>query len=65
VLFERRQGDRRLYVCEGGRAGTTTVAEEWTNRGAPPGRRVLTYEALASLAETMKAMRGLTWTGCK
>ena len=57
VLFERRHGDGRFYVCEGGRPGTTTVAEEWTNRGAAPGQRPLTYEALAILAETMKGMR--------
>ena len=57
VLFERRHGDGRFYVCEGGRPGTTTVAEEGTNRGAAPGQRPLTYEALAILAETMKGMR--------
>ena len=58
ILFERRWGGGRLYVCEGAGPGTVTLAEDWTDRGGPPAQQVLTYEGLADLVKTLSAIRG-------
>ncbi len=49
VLFERRRGGGRVYVCEGGVLGSVTLPEDATDRGRPAAERPLTYELLAEL----------------
>jgi hypothetical protein len=56
ILFERRRGANRVFVCEGGGPGTTTLAEEWTDRVGPPALRVLNYEGLADLVKTLRTI---------
>ena len=57
MLFERRRGGVRLYICECAER-TVTLAEEWTDRGEPPGSRPLTYERLADLHKVLIAIKG-------
>jgi hypothetical protein len=49
ILFERRLPDGRLYVCEGGPAGTIGVPEDATDRSPAPASAALTAEVLAEL----------------
>jgi len=55
VLFGKRHAGRRVFVCEGGPAGTVTLPEEWTDRGPQPGRGRLTVEGLVALDTLRKA----------
>jgi len=58
VLFERRFPNGRLYVCEGGAAGTIGVPEDATDRVPAPAATPLTAEVLAGLVELVAAIRG-------
>jgi uncharacterized protein DUF5372 len=58
VLFERRRGGGRVYVCEGGPLGSVTLPEGATDRAAPVAERPLTYELLAELGAVVAALRG-------
>jgi Family of unknown function (DUF5372) len=58
VLFERRRGGGRVYVCEGGLLGSVTLPEDATDRGRPPAERPLTYELVAELGAVVAALRG-------
>jgi hypothetical protein len=57
ILFERRRGGERLYICECAES-TVTLAEDWTDRGEPPAPRPVTYERLADLRKTLSAIKG-------
>ena len=59
VLFERRWGAGRLYVCEGGPLGSVALPEEATDRGPEPAPRPLTFEVLVELARLAAAIAGL------
>lgn len=50
VLYVRRRGASRLYVCDGGALGGVGLPEEATDRGSEPAERPLTFEVLAELA---------------
>lgn len=56
MLFERRYADGRLYVCEGGPAGTIGIPEDATDRAPTPAARPLTGEVLAGLVELVAAI---------
>jgi hypothetical protein len=58
VLFVRRRGGGRVYVCEGGPLGSVTLPEDATDRGRPPAERPLTYELVAELGALLAALRG-------
>jgi Family of unknown function (DUF5372) len=63
ILFVRRWGGSRLYVCEGGPLGSVTLPEDATDRGAEPAAGPLTVEVLADLVAVVDAMRGSRGTG--
>src|ERR1035438_10527112 len=44
VLFVRRIGGARVYVCDGGPLGSVSLAEDATDRGAGPAERPLSIE---------------------
>jgi Family of unknown function (DUF5372) len=56
VLYVRRHGASRLYVCDGGPLGDMGLPEEATDRGPQPAERPLTFEALAGLAVIVAAL---------
>jgi Family of unknown function (DUF5372) len=58
ILFERRLPEGRLYVCEGGPAGTIGVPEDATDRAPAPASAPLTGEVLAGLVEVVAAIAG-------
>ena len=58
MLFERRYADGRLYVCEGGPAGSIGVPEDATDRAPAPASTPLTGEVLAGLVELVAAIGG-------
>jgi hypothetical protein len=58
VLFERRCADGRLYVCEGGPAGTIGIPEDATDLAPAPAATPLTAEVLAGLVELAAAIGG-------
>lgn len=58
VLFERRRGGGRVYVCEGGPLGSVTLPGDATDRGRSPAERPLTYELVAELGVVVAALRG-------
>jgi len=57
ILFERKLGDRRLYVCEGGALGTIGLPSGWTSLSEPTAERALTVEVLVELAGLVKALK--------
>src|SRR4051795_3639232 len=58
VLFERSCAEGRLYVCEGGLAGTIGVPEDATDRVPAAASTPLTAEVLAGLVEVVAAISG-------
>ena len=58
MLFERRCADGRLYVCEGGPAGTIGIPEDATDRAPAQASTPLTAEVLGSLVELVAAISG-------
>jgi hypothetical protein len=58
VLFERRCADGRLYVCEGGAAGTIGIPEDATDRAPARASTPLTAEVLGGLVELVAAISG-------
>src|SRR3954453_20319280 len=58
VLFERSSAEGRLYVCEGGPAGTMGGPEGATDRVPAAASTPLTAEVLAGLVEVVAAIRG-------
>ena len=58
VLFVRRRGASRLYVCEGGPLGTIGIPEVATDRGPEPAERPLSFEALVALAAVVAELGG-------
>jgi hypothetical protein len=49
VLFVRRIGVGRIYVCEGGPLGSVSLLEDATDRGPEPAERPLNIEVLVAL----------------
>jgi hypothetical protein len=58
VLYVRREAAGRVYVCDGGRFGGVSLAEEATDRGPAPAERPLTWEVLVELVAVVAAVRG-------
>ena len=58
VLFVRRIGTGRIYVCEGGPLGSVSLSEDATDRGREPGERPLSVEVLAGLVALVAELRG-------
>jgi hypothetical protein len=58
VLFVKRRGVERVFVCAGGVAGRVTVPRSWTDRGDPPLAHRLSIEGLAELAAVTRAIEG-------
>jgi hypothetical protein len=58
VLFVKRRGADRVFVCAGGVGGRVTVPWSWTDRGEPPLARRLSIEGLAELAALTRAIEG-------
>ena len=57
ILFERKLGEGRLYVCEGGALGTIGLPAGWTSLSEPAAERALTLEVLVALAAMVKALK--------
>jgi hypothetical protein len=58
VLFVKRRGASRVFVCGGTVGGQVTLPESWTDRGGPPVRQRLSVWGLADLAAVTRAIRG-------
>jgi len=58
VLFVRRVGTGRIYVCEGGPLGSVSLSEDATDRGPEPAERPLTVEVLAALVALIAELTG-------
>jgi Family of unknown function (DUF5372) len=58
VLFVRRVGAGRVYVCEGGPLGSVALPEDATDRGAEPGERPLSIEVLVALVALLADLTG-------
>lgn len=58
VLFVRRIGATRIYVCEGGPLGSVSLLEDATDRGAGPAERPLSIEVLAALVALVAELTG-------
>lgn len=58
VLFVRRIGAGRIYVCEGGPLGSVSLPEDATDRGREPAERPLTVEVLAALVALLAELTG-------
>jgi Family of unknown function (DUF5372) len=58
VLFVRRWGAGRLYVCAAGVLGSVALPEEATDRGPEPASGPLTPEVLVKLAALVAAIGG-------
>ena len=58
VLFVRRVGASRIYVCEGGPLGSVGLPEDATDRGPEPAERPLSIEVLAELVALVADLTG-------
>ena len=58
VLFVRRVGAGRVYVCEGGPLGSVALPEDATDRGGEPGERPLSIEVLVALVALLADLTG-------
>lgn len=58
VLFVRRIGAGRVYVCEGGPLGSVGLPEDATDRGPGPAERPLSLEVLAALVALVAELTG-------
>ncbi|MCA1701646.1 MAG: Y4bD/Y4pK family protein [Actinobacteria bacterium] len=58
VLFVRRIGASRIYVCEGGPLGSVGLPEDATDRGPEPAERPLSIEVLAALVVLVAELAG-------
>ena len=58
VLFVRRIGTGRIYVCQGGPLGSVSLPEDATDRGLEPAECPLTIEVLAALVAVVTAFGG-------
>ncbi len=65
VLFVRRCGASRLYVCDGGPLGGVGLLEEATDRGPEPAERPLSFEVLVELAAVVAALGGTGAAGAE
>jgi hypothetical protein len=63
VLFERRRGGGRVFVCEGGPLGSVTLPEDATDRGRPAAEGPLTYELLVEVCAVVAALRAMASGG--
>jgi hypothetical protein len=54
----RRCADGRLYVCEGGPAGTIGIPEDATDLAPAPASTPLTTEVLTGLVELVATITG-------
>jgi hypothetical protein len=58
VLFVRRWGTGRLYVCAAGGLGSVALPEDATDRGPEPASGPLTFEVLVEVAALVAAIGG-------
>ncbi len=58
MLFVRRVGAGRVYVCEGGPLGSVALPEDATDRGAESAERPLSIEVLAALVALVGELGG-------
>jgi hypothetical protein len=58
VLFVRRIGAGRIYVCEGGPLGSVSLPEDATDRGAGPAERPSSIGVLAALVALVAELTG-------
>jgi hypothetical protein len=58
VLFVRRVGAGRIYVCEGGPLGSVSLPEDATDGGPQPAERPLSIEILAALVALVADLSG-------
>lgn len=58
VLFVRRVGGGRVYVCEGGPLGSLGLSEDATDRGLEPAERPLSIEVLGVLVGLVAELGG-------
>ena len=58
VLYVRRVGGIRVYVCEGGPLGSVGLPEDATDRGPEPAERPLSVEVLAAVVALLSELTG-------
>jgi Family of unknown function (DUF5372) len=58
VLFVRRVGASRVYVCAGGPLGSVGLPEDATDRGPEPAERPLSLGVLAALVALVAQLAG-------
>jgi 8-oxo-dGTP pyrophosphatase MutT (NUDIX family) len=58
VLFVKRRGASRVFVCAGTVGGQVTLPQSWTDRGESPLPHRLSVQGLADLAAVTRAIRG-------
>ena len=58
ILYAKRRGADRVFVCAGGVSGQITLPQSWTDRGEPPLGRRLSAEGLAELDTLARSLPG-------
>ena len=60
VLFVKRRAGLRVFVCEGGPAGSVTLPEAWTDRGVTAAGHRLCADGLTAAADLVRVLRGIS-----
>ena len=58
VLFAKRRGGTRVFVCADGASGQVTLPQAWTDRGEAAMSGRLSVEGLAALDTLARSLRG-------
>jgi hypothetical protein len=56
ILYSKRRGGDRVFVCDAGDGGSVTLAIEWTDRGPAADEARLSPESLTELLVVVNAL---------
>jgi hypothetical protein len=58
ILFVKRRGDGRVFVCDAGDGASVTLPVEWTDRGPAADEARLSRESLIELRVLVNSLLG-------
>ena len=65
ILFTRRRGGGRVFVCAAGDGSNVTLPIEWTDRGPTPDAARLSHESLSELRVLVNVLLRGCAEGCE
>ena len=63
ILYVKRRGSGRVFVCDAGDGASVTLPMEWTDRGPAAGEARLSRESLSELRVLVNSLLGACANG--